>query len=148
MRHIILTILFFSFMSNSCQAQSKNHSLKTHQWQNRLLLVIAKDSADLNFQQQIYHLSQNQKDLIERKLVVYKVLPNQLCMGLENMEMVSSHDLYKKYNPQSTAFKVVLIGLDGRVKLKQTELLYIDNLNGVIDAMPMRMNELRNKKSY
>jgi len=126
-------------MINSCQAQT----LKTLQWQNRLILVMADDTSNLNFKKQITHLTKNKEALTERKLIIYKVFPNQYSKGLEIVELKSSNDLNKKYNPKQKPFKVVLIGLDGRVKLEQTEIITIEQLKSIIDAMPMRKNEMR-----
>ena len=44
------------------------------------------------------------------------------------------------------AFSVVLIGKDGTQKLQQNEVLPIDKLFAVIDAMPMRRREAREDK--
>jgi len=126
-------------MINSCQAQT----LKTLQWQNRLILVMADDTSNLNFKKQITHLTKNKEALTERKLIIYKVFPNQYSKGLEIIELKSSNDLNKKYNPKQKPFKVVLIGLDGRVKLEQNEIITIEQLKSIIDAMPMRKNEMR-----
>lgn len=141
MQYPLITISFILVMMTSCQAQK--NTLKTHQWQNRLLMVIASDTTNASYQKQITHLTKNKKDLIERKLLIYKVFPNKHMKGLENNEMVSSKDLYTKYNSKSQSFKVVLIGLDGGIKLKQSAIISIEKLNGIIDAMPMRINELR-----
>ena len=138
-RFYFLSIFTFSAMINSCQAQT----LKTLQWQNRLILVMADDTSNLNFKKQITHLTKNKEALTERKLIIYKVLPNQYSKGLEIVELKSSNDLNKKYNPKQKPFKVVLIGLDGRVKLEQTEIITIEQLKSIIDAMPMRKNEMR-----
>lgn len=135
--------LLMPIMINTCQSQP----LKFHQWQNRLLLVIAEDSSNINFQKQINHLHSYKEDLAERKLLIYKVFPNQHSKGLENENLESSSDLYKKYNSKAVPFKVLLVGLDAGVKLKQTEIITIKELKGIIDAMPMRMEELRKRKN-
>jgi len=142
MRLALTIISLFSLMTTSCQAQT----LKPHKWQNRILLVITKDTSNTNFKKQITHLTKNKKELTERKLLTYKVLPNQYIKGLENTALESSNNLYKKYNPKSKPFKVILIGLDGRIKLEQTEKISIEKLNSIIDAMPMRINEMRNNE--
>jgi hypothetical protein len=41
-------------------------------------------------------------------------------------------------------FEIILIGLDGSIKLKQTELLLTKDLFNIIDAMPIRKSELKN----
>jgi len=50
MRLVVIAISIFSFMMNSYQAQSQKDTLKLHKWQNRLLLVIAEDTTNINFQ--------------------------------------------------------------------------------------------------
>ena len=42
-------------------------------------------------------------------------------------------------------FEVILIGLDGGIKLQQTEVLKKEALFNIVDAMPMRRNELNRK---
>lgn len=138
MRFSFTLILLFSIM-DACEAQS----LKNHQWQNRLLLVIANDTTNNEFQKQIEHLQSKKEDLQERKLLIYKVFPNQYIEGLDSFTIEPSNDLYQKYNSKSADFKVILIGLDGRVKLKQRDIINIEQLKGIIDAMPMRIEELR-----
>jgi hypothetical protein len=43
------------------------------------------------------------------------------------------------------SFEVVLLGLDGRVKLRQDKLLNCDRLYNTIDRMPMRQRELKSR---
>jgi len=107
---IIVALFSFGLMSTNLYSQK----IVSHKWQNRLLLIIADDTSNVNFQKQITHLTKNKKNLV--------------------------------YNPKSVSFKVVLIGLDGSVKLKQTEIITVEKLNGIIDAMPMRIKELQNRK--
>ena len=38
----------------------------------------------------------------------------------------------------NTHFEVILIGLDGYIKLQQNEVISAKNLFAIIDAMPMR----------
>jgi hypothetical protein len=44
----------------------------------------------------------------------------------------------KKYRKKSESIKVILIGLDGNIKLKQISILTIANFFSVIDGIPMR----------
>ncbi len=54
--------------------------------------------------------------------------------------------LYTKYNSNARDFKIMLIGLDGGVKLEQHKVLTSKELFSTIDSMPMRSSELRNKE--
>lgn len=42
-------------------------------------------------------------------------------------------------------FEVILIGLDGSIKLRQMEVLSKEDLIAIIDAMPMRKSEIKNR---
>ena len=51
-----------------------------------------------------------------------------------------------KYLDAKKEFEVILLGLDGGVKLERDEEIPLAELFRVIDAMPMRASEMRNKK--
>ncbi|WP_345165985.1 DUF4174 domain-containing protein [Algibacter aquimarinus] len=40
--------------------------------------------------------------------------------------------------------ELLLIGLDGGIKLRQSKMLYCKDLFSVIDVMPMRKSEINN----
>lgn len=54
-----------------------------------------------------------------------------------------SNELYSEYKTRNNSFEVLLIGLDGGVKLRQAEVLSNEKLFGRIDQMPMRRRELQ-----
>ena len=54
--------------------------------------------------------------------------------------------LFEKYS-ENGQFEVILIGLDGGVKLRKSELLSSEELFTVIDGMPMRRAEIRRSKN-
>ncbi|MEM9823617.1 MAG: DUF4174 domain-containing protein [Bacteroidota bacterium] len=52
----------------------------------------------------------------------------------------------QKYHQSKAPFEVLLLGLDGGVKLQQPEVLSCTELFAIIDRMPMRRQELRRRK--
>ena len=56
-----------------------------------------------------------------------------------------AEDLFKKFKKTKNGFEIILIGLDGGIKLRQNELLSTRKLFELIDGMPMRQAEIRNK---
>ncbi|MBX2842671.1 MAG: DUF4174 domain-containing protein [Flammeovirgaceae bacterium] len=134
-------ILLFFLMTQNAQAQD----LKKNQWENRLLLLISNNSQNENFRKQISELKANQEGLKERKLVVYQIFPKEYKMALNTQNELISSKLYSYHNPENSPFKVILIGLDGGVKLERPNFLSCKTLFGTIDSMPMRQNELRRK---
>ena len=119
--------------------------LSKHQWKDRLVLIIAEEKTE-KFQQQLTELQKHQQGLKERKLVVYKILPEKYSTGFEEENWKSSTELYKKYKAEKSNFRVILIGLDGGEKLEQTEVLSVEKLFNTIDSMPMRQAEMRKNR--
>jgi hypothetical protein len=115
--------------------------LQKHQWNNRVLIVAAKNQTLL--QQQIELLNKDLKGLQERKLVIYKVLPEEFSEGIENEAWISNSKFYANHKKTEEDLEIILIGLDGGVKLRQTKLLTLEKLFALIDGMPMRKAELR-----
>ncbi len=121
-------------------------NLKEHQWKNRVVLIITNDSESQNYASQLQEFNMHIQEFEARKLIYYKVLPNKhkLESNTDN-SWVKDSDLYSKYNPVNSAFRLILIGLDGSIKINQNELLTTKALFETIDAMPMRRGEIKNK---
>ena len=100
----------------------------------RVLLVFASSATDEQWKQQQAILQAHPAELTDRDLVV---LP---AIGAE------ADPLRKQYKVQPAQFTVILIGKDGDEKLRQHTPITIAKLSEIIDAMPMRQDEMRGKK--
>lgn len=139
--------LFLSFSLLFFMQKSTAQDLSAHQWQDRLILVLAKDSDDVTYQKQIKLFQAAEAGLKERKLVVYHIFPDQYQTGLVAKDSwMNSSELYGKYHRTEASFEVLLIGLDGGIKLRKTEVLTTQDLFAIIDGMPMRRAEIRRKQ--
>lgn len=139
---IIFSILTMLIMSQDIYAQKLSH----HKWENRLVLILTNDIDNPTYQSQLLEFNKEAEGLAERKLIIYQVLPDKYVTGLaDSSEWIVSSKLYGNYQKESV-FEVILIGLDGRIKLRQTEILSCEALFSLIDTMPMRQAELREKK--
>ncbi|SDB30737.1 protein of unknown function [Flavobacteriaceae bacterium MAR_2010_188] len=140
---ILIFILFaFSMSSNTAQAQE----LKNHQWKNRVVLIISSetDSDLLNSQMQEFDFTS--QDFRDRKLIGYQILERKSrLLDSSKNDWKESSNLFQKFADKKTDFKVILIGLDGNVKLEQNKVLTREKLFATIDAMPMRRAEMRNE---
>ncbi len=121
--------------------------LSKHQWKNRLVLILTNDTTNTNYENQLKAFEAETEGMKERKLLVYHITPTQYCTENENKKWHNSSKLYTNYKQTNAPFEVILIGLDGRIKLTQNEVLTTDKLFAIIDGMPMRRAELRRKKS-
>lgn len=121
--------------------------LSAHQWQDRVLLVLVEDANDPQLAAQLTEWRSHTAGLRERKLVVYTVTPERYRVGLGADGAWQTSPRPHNQNKKTEApFELVLIGLDGGVKLLQSELLPCTDLFARIDRMPMRQRELRTQK--
>ena len=120
-------------------------NLKKHQWIYRLILIISSDLKSEIYTSQIKEFKTSAKAFNERKLLTYYVLPKSYRHGnSSDNKWLDGSELYTTYNPSNSNFKVILIGLDGRPKVEQSELLTSKELFSIIDGMPMRRSEIKN----
>ena len=126
-------------------------NLEKHTWKNRILLVKTSDSASDIYQEQIKEFSNATDELKVRKFVLYKItgdhfeLINFAKTELNDSGKITGKPIGKTLNDKEN-FEVILIGLDGGIKLWQTDVLSKEALFSTVDAMPMRRNELSTKK--
>ena len=137
----IFIILVFASMT-MLQAQD----LSEHRWKDRLVLLLSDDLANPELRKQQQILTGLNQELRDRKIVVYTVTPEFLYTGLKGMKKNRNNTLCRKYKKGKASFQVVLLGLDGGVKLRENRAVKPEELFGLIDRMPMRRAELRRKK--
>jgi hypothetical protein len=136
-----LTISFL-FIYTSTNAQD----LSKHQWKERVLLILTDAVDTPEFQNQIKVLKKNIIDLKVRKLIIYQITPNHYKAGIsEEIKWNKKKDLYQELKTDNQSFEIILIGLDGGEKLRQSNILTTDKLFSIIDGMPMRRAEIKNK---
>jgi len=126
-------------------------NLDSHKWENRLILIISKTQDSEVYNNQIEEFETSYEGLADRRLIIYHILPDQYKSvdyqnGKSDNNWTTSSKLFKRYAKNQSDFSVVLIGLDGSIKLQQNDILTTDKLFGTIDAMPMRRSEIKNRK--
>jgi hypothetical protein len=140
---IISCLIFFSTIHMQAQ------NLLQHQWKNRLLVIHTSERTNETYEQQLEILRDKAEELEERKLLVYRVHKNRYAEGLAKTptwKLADNTKSSKYYAPVSEPFEITLIGLDGGVKMRQNALLHTDKLFSTIDVMPMRRQEIDNKR--
>ena len=113
------------------------------------LLVILNLGRHFN-KLQIKEFDNAADELKVRKFVLYKITGDDFeLIDFANGELNDSGKIARKsigkilYDKEK--FEVILIGLDGGIKLRQAEFLTKEALFNIVDAMPMRRNELSRK---
>jgi len=133
-------LLIFSFIFISFQIMS-SQSLSEYQWKNRLV-VIFSDSEEL--EKQLYEFKNETKAFQERKLLLIQVASGRSRILIPEICEWQDSKLYQDLKIEKKPdFEIILIGLDGGMKLRQQELLETKKLFDIIDSMPMRKAEMR-----
>ncbi|WP_240914613.1 MULTISPECIES: DUF4174 domain-containing protein [unclassified Polaribacter] len=144
-RIILIMIGCSSFMNLNGQ------NLKKHKWRNRVLIVKTSDIKSKKYQEQLNEFKNSIEELIDRKFILYQITGDDfVLLDYKNNELNNSGKISRKLTDtilnEKENFEVILIGLDGGIKLQQTEILMKEDLFNITDSMTMRRNELiRNK---
>ena len=137
--------LFFIFLIMIFSKFSALHAqnLSQHLWKNRVILILSEDNAA--FQRQMLAFKANEKGMYERSLIVYHLKSDEYEQVMPKSDVQKSTNLFKKKNQANASFELILIGLDGGIKLRQNEFLSCEKLFAIIDSMPMRSAEIKNR---
>ncbi len=127
---LVLSLVLLSNIFLGVQAQAIN--LSEFLWKNRLLLVFAPHAEDKQLQDTFKILELNYAGLEDRELVVIRSLASQNV----------GDPLRRHFNVHPDDFRIILIGKDGGPKDQTNSVIDICSIFGLIDAMPMRRQEM------
>ncbi len=125
MKKVISSTTILLFLMLNLSAQQKN---------NRDIWIFAADAGNASFITQKSTLA-NSPDLKERDIQVHEIV------GLKGNE-----SLFKKYKASAQGFTFILFGKDGGEKMRSHEPVSLEKLYRTIDAMPMRQEEMKQRK--
>jgi len=135
-------LAFFSFLH--FYPMQMHPILKPYHWENRILITFSPDIGHHKYAKQKSIFSNNTSAIKERDLVLFEIFPikgenpQQKQMSQHEVESLRDH-----YNIDSKEYKLLLIGKDGTVKKTYNQVVPMENIIKVIDAMPMRQREMR-----
>jgi hypothetical protein len=144
---ILIFLLIMLLFPALAFAQQTNHTnLATHQWKNRLLLVFSPSDTDNDYRKQVENLQGEVAGLKDRDVKIFHLTDDgSASLDEEEIPKAEVQRLADTYDIDPGGFTVILIGKDGGEKLRQNNPLETEKLFSVIDAMPMRQNEMRNE---
>lgn len=122
-------------------------NLSSQQWQNRVLLVFAPSVNNRTYQQQMQLFEQHQNGFTDRDLVLVQVLATDKSYAngqlIDESSVVNLRD---RFGVDKDNFRVILVGKDGGVKRHNTTPVPATAIFEQIDAMPMRQQEIQERK--
>lgn len=132
-----LTIILSLFLVSTAGAQSME-SLSDLQWENRVILV----KASSNPEEAVGILHQFRDGVAERDVLWFVVTGQAVESNLQTMTDGMAESIRQKLEAQPEGASVILIGKDGGIKDRSSEL-DLESLFSRIDQMPMRIREMR-----
>lgn len=99
----------------------------------RQLLVFAGSASHASYARQLLILDSDIAGVADR--------------DIQRVDIAENSGAYSRYKVMPGQFCVILVGKDGTEKFRSSEPVSLDTLFGLIDAMPMRKQEIRKKNS-
>ena len=134
---ITLLLIIFSFQLMNAQG------LDEFTWKNRLVMVFSNSVNNPKYIEQLNQFNDENKKFDDLKLSLFKILPEKYAVGFHSEWKTSV--LHQRKITKGN-FEIQLIGLDGTVKLSSSNVIPFKEIEDLINSMPMRKNELNNKK--
>lgn len=106
--------------------------LRAYRWQKRVLLIFSPSEHDPDFRATLSALRSRSSALADRHLLV-----------LTDTVPEAEGRLRGRFG--ASGFRIIRVGKDGGVKLDRASRVPPDDLFALIDAMPMRRQEIRDR---
>ena len=142
---LIITSLSFIIFIN-CSENNVMLDLKSFEWKNRILVIGGNDS---KYQNQFDNLEVNKNEYTDRDMVVILINKDESKIShdglnvFNNLDYDSTLSIRKRFNFDD--FNLILIGKDGGVKYNTNKPVKINKIFEIIDKMPMRMKEIKER---
>ncbi|CAA6819355.1 MAG: Complex I intermediate-associated protein 30 (CIA30) [uncultured Thiotrichaceae bacterium] len=122
--------------------KSVQQALAKYAWEKRQLIVFSPSTDNPEYQRFNQVANEFADDFTERRMHTWRVVPGQ-AVTLENKAQTTlrHQQFYEHFRMQAADFKILLVGYDQGVKLRQNNVDIV-RLFGEIDQMPMRMDEM------
>jgi hypothetical protein len=130
--------LAFIAAASALLAAAPAPDLAAYRDHKRVVIVFAPDAVDPRLARQNAELDRLTRGPDDRDLVRVDVIGMQVTGASDSAER-----LHRRFNVARAGFRVVLVGKDGGAKLSSDQPLTAARLAALIDAMPMRQDEMR-----
>ena len=144
---ILLTMAISAILpGTSRNAMAMPLDLDQFQWKNRLLFLFAPNRNHPMFDSLHNSLSAQKAEAADRDLVIFEILESDpSSMNSKYLASEAALSLRKRYKVNQGEFAVLLVGKDGGIKLNRQNETRLEDIFALIDAMPMRQEEMRQK---
>ncbi len=138
-------LIFWLLLFCHCIHAQTMSDLADYRWKNRLIFLFSSQANNPLYRQQVDLLRANQPGLDDRNLLIFSVLSDRVVSETATKRADRATELRERYRVDENSFTFVLIGKDGSEKMRSDTLVTRNTLYAIIDAMPMRREEMRKK---
>ena len=146
-RYLLIWILLAGMLLGSASGKEWDRvDLKAYQWKKRLLILFAPSEDDPVYQSFKEQLERRNQEVQERDLLILHV-PETGEGRVAHLPLNKDQVVFlrKRFSILPGQLIVILIGKDGEAKLRGELPLELSEIFSVIDAMPMRQREMRER---
>ena len=112
----------------------------------RPLLIFAPGPDDPQLVAQLHTLREHPAEVQDRQIVPVAIPYHSAGPSAAQLSPREAEAVRQRFRVKPEEFRVVLIGKDGDAKWRSGNPVSMEALNGKIDAMPMRKEEMRAKE--
>ena len=147
MKGFAATYLIMVALIICATSETLSMDLTQFQWKNRMLFIFAQDGNHPLFKDLQSQVVAQKAEVDDRDLIVFEV-PAQgpARMNTNPLDQMEADSIRNHFAIPSDEFSLILVGKDGGIKLKRNDQVDLREVFELIDSMPMRQNEMRQKK--
>lgn len=141
-----LSFLFVLILFMQATTAAQANPLSQFRWKNRPLLIFATDADDRNAQETRRALDVSDCELTDRDMVIGWILERgESRFGEVIIDATTADALRSRLGIEDGDFAAVLVGKDGGVKARYAKAPDLNDVFALIDGMPMRRSEMRQR---
>lgn len=146
-KYICITLVTLVVFAITNKVEGKNNiDLSEYIWKNRLLLLFTPSPRGSRYLELEEDLSSQEEEVLDRDLLVFHILERgETKLGNSPLPESSGDYLREQFSINPGTFTFLLIGKDGGVKLRKEGQVKLQEIFSLIDSMPMRQREMREK---
>lgn len=123
-----------------------NFDMNDFRWKNRMVVLFAPDAEHPDAVAVLQEVDSYPSEFLDRDMLLVTAFETgRGSVAGKPLTSGAVAALRKEYGVADGAFRLLLIGKDGGVKLDRTESVRLSELFALIDTMPMRRREMREK---
>ena len=121
--------------------------LSEYLWKNRLLVIFSPSDSYKDYADKKQDLLKQKAEVEDRDLVIFTIFAEgESHIDESPVGDAAAESLRKRFDIKSGQFAVILIGKDGGEKLREESYKPLEEIFSLIDSMPMRQAEMRERK--